>query len=421
MLRFGAFAPFRNRSFRLQWPADLLTSCAFEMETLILAWYVLVETNSVLMLTIYGALLYGGTLIAPMIGVFSDRVGPGNLLALMRAIYALVAVVLMTLAFSGALNPVVVLFLAGVSGLVRPSDMGLRGALIAHYMPADQLTGALGIGRTTSDMARIAGALAGAGMVASFGMGPAYVAVTAFYLVSAGLTWRSDGATSAGVPVPAAPPALEVAVRLSPWRDLREGIVHIWNTPQLLALVWFAFLVNFAVFPLTNGLLPYVAREIYSVDQTGLGYLVASVSVGALVGSVAMTRTGIRFGLTRIMLVGAVIWHLLVLLFAQMQGVTAGIVALLLCGIAQSITMVSHTVLLLRGSTARFRGRVTGVRMMAIYSLPLGLLISGILIPVIGFHATASLYAITGLVCTGIIAAKWHDALWRSGPAGDGS
>jgi hypothetical protein len=78
-------------------------------------------------------------------------------------------------------------------------------------------------------------------------------------------------------------------------------------------------------------------------------------------------------------------------------------------------------VLLVRGSTARFRGRVTGVRMLAIYSLPLGLLIAGTLIPLIGFHATASLYAITGLLCTGIIAAKWRDALWRSGPAGDGA
>ena len=47
----GALAPFRIRSYRFQWPADLLTSWAFEMETLILGWYVLVETNSVVMLT----------------------------------------------------------------------------------------------------------------------------------------------------------------------------------------------------------------------------------------------------------------------------------------------------------------------------------------------------------------------------------
>jgi MFS family permease len=412
MLRFGAFAPFRNRGFRFQWPADLLTSWAFEMETLILAWYVLVETNSVLMLTIYGALLYGGTLIAPMFGVASDRIGHRNLLAGMRAAYALVAAVLLSLAVAGALTPVAVLCLAAVSGLVRPSDMGLRGALIAHCVPAEQLTAALGIGRTTSDTARIMGALTGAGLFAAFGMVPAYVAITAFYLASAVLTWSVVAAKSQDAAALAGP---EIAIRASAWRDLREGIVHIWNTPRLLALVWFAFLVNFAVFPLTNGLLPYVAREIYRIDQTGLGYLIASVSLGALIGSVAMTRSGIRFGLPRIMLVGSVVWHLLVLVFAQMQTMPGGIVALILCGIAQSITMVSHTVLLLRGSTERFRGRVMGVRMLAIYSLPLGLLIAGTLIPLIGFHATASLYAVVGIVCTGVIWVKWQTSLWREG------
>ena len=49
MPRLGALAPFRIRSYRFQWPADLLTSWAFEMETIILGWYVLVETNSVVM------------------------------------------------------------------------------------------------------------------------------------------------------------------------------------------------------------------------------------------------------------------------------------------------------------------------------------------------------------------------------------
>lgn len=64
-------APFRIRSFRIQWPADLLTSCAFEMETLILGWYILVETRSVLLLSLFGALLYVGTLLAPLLGVLS--------------------------------------------------------------------------------------------------------------------------------------------------------------------------------------------------------------------------------------------------------------------------------------------------------------------------------------------------------------
>lgn len=70
--RASALAPFRVRAFRFQWPADLATSWAFEMEQLILGWYVLVETQSVLMLTIYASLLYIGTLLAPMFGVMGD-------------------------------------------------------------------------------------------------------------------------------------------------------------------------------------------------------------------------------------------------------------------------------------------------------------------------------------------------------------
>ena len=70
----SAFAPFRIRGYRFQWPADLLVSWAFEMETLILGWYVLVETGSVLYLTIYGALLYGGTLIAPISAAMTSTI-----------------------------------------------------------------------------------------------------------------------------------------------------------------------------------------------------------------------------------------------------------------------------------------------------------------------------------------------------------
>ena len=60
----SALAPFRIRNYRFQWPADLLTSWAFEMEAIILGWYVLVTTGSVLLLSIVVSLNYVGTLAA---------------------------------------------------------------------------------------------------------------------------------------------------------------------------------------------------------------------------------------------------------------------------------------------------------------------------------------------------------------------
>jgi Na+/melibiose symporter-like transporter len=409
MLRLGALAPFSVRSYRFQWPADLLTSWAFEMETIILGWYVLVATNSVLMLTAFGALLYTGTLIAPIMGVWSDRVGHRNMLTGMRAIYALVAAIMLAMIATGTLKPAVVLALAAITGIVRPSDMGLRGAMIADTMPADTLTAAMGIARTTSDSARIAGALTGAGMFAAIGMGPSYLVVMTFYLLGAVLTFNANPpAGTQDVTVPS------VEERPSSWRELWEGIVLVWNTPRLLAVVWYALLFNFAVFPLTNGLMPYAARDIFGTDQTGLGYLVASVAFGAFVGSVAMTRSGLRVDLAQLMIVSAVIWHILVLIFAQTRTLSTGIAMLMLCGLAQSLTMVSHTVILLRASSQRYRGRVMGVRMLAIYSLPVGLLAAGGLIDWIGFRATASLYALVGLIFTILIAVRWRTSLWQA-------
>ncbi len=79
----------------------------------------------------------------------------------------------------------------------------------------------------------------------------------------------------------------------------------------------------------------------------------------------------------------------------------------------QSFCMVSLQILLLREAGERFRGRVMGARMLAIYSLPLGLLASGPLIDWIGFRSMASFYASVGLIFTLVIAVRWRAVLWR--------
>ena len=68
-------APFRVRSFRFQFSADLLISWGIEMENLVLGWFVLVETGSVLLLRLFWALQYVGTLLAPLFGMAGDRLG----------------------------------------------------------------------------------------------------------------------------------------------------------------------------------------------------------------------------------------------------------------------------------------------------------------------------------------------------------
>src|SRR5437763_13813427 len=98
-------APFQVRSFRFQWPADLLTSWGIEMENLVLGWYILVETGSVLALTLFWALQYLGTLIARVFGMAGDRIGHRTVLCAMRAAYALVEGAVAALALAGERDP----------------------------------------------------------------------------------------------------------------------------------------------------------------------------------------------------------------------------------------------------------------------------------------------------------------------------
>jgi predicted MFS family arabinose efflux permease len=403
-----ALAPFRIRNYRFQWPADLLTSWAFEMETLILGWFVLVETRSVLLLTVLASLNYVGTLIAPVFGVIGDRIGHRDLLAMMRASYAVLAATLMTLALTGHLTPFYVMVIVSVMGLVRPSDLGVRGALVANIMPHHLLIGAISVSRTTMDSARIAGALSGAGLFAALGIGPAYIAVVGLYLAATVLTLC--------VVAPAKPhPAdefVDATLRRSPLRDLKQGIAYVWTTPRMRAAMWIAFLVNLTAFPMSNGLLPYIVRDVYGAGQTALGYLSASFAIGSLIGSMALSVIG-AIRVARLMIGATVMWYAMLLVFAQLQTVPAAIACLMLAGFSQSLTMISIAVILMRTASEHFRGRVMGVRMMVIYGLPLGLLAAGSLIDLIGFAATGTLYAASGLVLMLAIVLHWRADLWH--------
>jgi Na+/melibiose symporter-like transporter len=406
----STLAPFRVRHFRLQWPADLLVCWGFEMEALMLGWYVLVETQSVLLLTLFASLQYLGTLLAPIYGMIGDRVGHGRLLGGMRTLYAVLAATLMGLAFSGLLAPVHVFVIATLMSLVRCSDLAVRSSLIGETMPARLLVRAMGVARTTTDSARILGALSGAALVAALGMGPAYVVVVSLYVTSVVLVRASE--SSAHRRRVAA--ARVHAVSGSPWGDLRDGFGYVWSMPALLAAVVLAFLCNLTAYPIMNNLMPYAAKEIFGTDQRGLGLLVASCGVGSLCGSLLLSRIGGGLPQGRLILIFSLVWHALLLMFSQTENLAIGYVLLMLTGFSSSFTMVPLGTMLLRVGDPRYRGRVMGIRMFAIYALPLGLLASGPLITHFGYHAMGALYGSVGIAVTLWIGLYWREHLWRA-------
>jgi hypothetical protein len=405
--RAPALAPFRVRSFRFQWPADLATSWAFEMEALILGWYILITTGSVQLLVVVGALAWLGSLFSPFFGIVGDRIGVRTLLCITRGAYGLLAGVLAGLTLSGQLEPWHVLVIAGIAGLMKPSDMAMRHVLVGQTMRPEALMGALAVSRTTSDTARIAGAIAGTGGVALIGMGPAYIVVSAIYV----------GAFLLSLGVAGAPARAAGAQAGRVFEGLKEGVHYVWERPALLGAFSIAFLVNLLAYPFFLGLLPYVAKDVYGIGQSGLGYLAGAFATGALAGSLVVSANRVPLRAARVMLASGVLWFVAIILFGQIQSVAVGLALLFVAGFVQSFCLTPLAAVMLRASSEELRGRVMGIRMLAIWGLPLGLVAAGPIIAGIGYAATTLIYAGIGLAATIFIGYRWRSALWHHSAA----
>jgi len=390
---------FRIRSYRFQWGSDLLNSWAFEMETLILGWFVLVTTDSPFLLAAFAALTFSGTLLSPFFGVLADRIDRRAILITLRLIYGALASVILLLALVGTVQPWQVFVISGIAGLVRPSDFAVKFALIADTVPTGDLHNAMGFSRATMDSARIFGALLGAGLFSTLGIGAAYGAVVGLYLVSVLLAWRIT-------PIPR-----QASENTRPWTDLKLGFSYIRRNETIVAIMALAFLANFTGFPMIRGLLPALARDVYGMDETGLAQLIALLALGALLASLA-TATILRVTKpARMMVIWLVVWHLFILLLGLFSIPMAASVVITVIGLAQSFAMIPMSVLLLKITDEVYRGRVSGVRMLAVYGMPMGLLTGGALIVWIGIPATTVIFGLTGILTTLVIVARWRTIL----------
>jgi hypothetical protein len=112
-------------------------------------------------------------------------------------------------------------------------------------------------------------------------------------------------------------------------------------------------------------------------------------------------------------LVHTAIWYALLLGFGHVRSMSAGLLLLFVAGFVQNVAMISMSATLLAAAGERFRGRVMGVRQLAVYGMPLGLMASGALIERIGYPLTISAFCTVGLLFTFLIGMKWRASIWQ--------
>jgi sugar phosphate permease len=104
-------------------------------------------------------------------------------------------------------------------------------------------------------------------------------------------------------------------------------------------------------------------------------------------------------------------------LFGQTRSVAVALALLFAAGFVQSFCITPIAAIVLRSSSDEMRARVMGMRMVAIWGLPLGLLGAGPVIVRFGYSASTLIYAGVGLAATIAIGYWWRHALWHPAAA----
>ncbi len=372
------------------------------MEFLVLAWFILQETDSPFLLGLYAALRYTGTLLSPLYGIVVDRYRRERLLQVARFGFTASALVILLLLARDFLDVWHVFVLVGIVGMARAFDTVTRQTIIPDIVPREGIMNAVALTRSGRDIMQIIGPLVGGVLLTRYGMAWSYLAIVGMYLTGAALALRLQ--------VPAQPISARGSESVA--SNIRQALSYVRRREVVLGLLILAFLVNLTGFPLNNGLLPVYARDILDVGAAGLGQLLGAYSAGSMLGSITIAalprlrRPGV------IMTLAGIGWHMGILALALIVwfGPATGVLAL--AGLAQSFTMVTMSMLLLRVTSPEIRGRVMGLRSLAVYGLPLGLLASGFLADLLGASVALAVNGVAGIVF-GVAIAVVTRAVWR--------
>ena len=392
---------FRLPNFRMMWFSDATPSSAEQIEFLVLAWFVLTETNSPFLVGLFAALRFTGTLLSPYYGILVDRYDRKRLLAGARMVFAVAALLVIFLSATDQLQVWHVFVLVAVVGMGRSFDNVTRQTMIADIVDRRDLSNAIALTRNGRDATQIVGPVIGGIMLGRLGMSWTYALIAALYAV--GALFASRLSLPARTPIG----------RRSIIGDLAQTGRYVRREEVILALLLLAFIVNLTGFPLNLGLMPVFARDVLGTDSAGLGQLLGAYAIGGFLGSMTIAGLSRMRRPGKVMLTASIAWHACIILVSQMKWFGPSVGLLLVIGVAQSFAMVTMSVLLLAATSPELRGRVMGLRSLAVYGLPIGLLVSGAVAERFGVPVAFLINGGLGIILTAAIATRLR-GLWRA-------
>jgi MFS family permease len=394
-LRPSGRVAFSHPNFVLFLIARWFIVFALEMQSVAVGWQVYDITKKALDLGLVGlAQFLPSFLLFLVSGHVTDRVNRRKLLMLCYVGFAVCSGLLLFISLHASRAVLPIYGVVVLSGVVRSFNGPVTRAILPQLVPEEHFPNAVAWSSSANQSATILGPSAGGLIYAAFhGPGAVYAGAMITGLAAVVSTLRIKLESK---PRPREPVSIKTVL---------AGIHYIWRQKIVLgsiSLDLFAVLLGGAV-----ALLPVYAREILKTGPWGLGLLRCAPGIGAASMAMLLAHRPLKRGSGTAMLWCVAGFGVFTILFGLSRNLILSMVALVLVGATDMVSVITRAVLVQLATPDEMRGRVNAVDMIFIgASNELGQFESGL---------TAAWFGAVPAVVLGGIGTLVVTALWAWG------
>jgi len=386
-------AALRHRNFRLFCFGQIISLCGTWMQTVAQTWlmYRLTHSEFLMGLTQF-CLQIPVFAMAPLGGLLSDRLPRRRMIVICQSLLMVQALILGLLTVAGRVGVPDILVLAVAMGCINAFDIPARQSFIVEMAGKDDLLNAISLNSSIFNAARVVGpALAGL-LVYRVGEGPCFLVNAASFVpvILSLLAMRL-------------PPFQSLAVE-APWEHLVQGFRYAYETLHIryLLMLLAAATISGAT---ALVLMPFIADSILGRGAKGLGALLASMGVGALIGTLILARRGTSRGLIRVVLLSSAGLGATLILLAVSRSFPLSLVIMLALGFSTLRQLAATNTLIQSLIPDEYRGRIMSMYTMSVVGLvPFGSIVTGAVANRVGAAVTV---AVGGVVCLAATLLFW--------------
>lgn len=386
-LRSTLWRSLRHRNYRLYLTGQLISVCGTWMQQVALSWLVYRLTGSATLLGVVGFATQIPVLaFGPIGGVVSDRHSPHRVALWTQSGAFSQAIILSTLALAGWIQPVHIIVLGVISGMISAFDMPARQALVYQLVAAEDLPNAVALNSSMINAARIAGpGLAGL-VIAKLGEGACFLINALSYLAVILALLGMNSLKERSLP----------AKQFSFTDSMAEGFRYTLATAPIRDLLLLLGVIGVMGMPYIT-LMPVFASDIHKGGADALGMMMGAIGSGALIGALSLARRKSIIGLGRVIAIATLGFGVALVAFTVSERLWLSLLLLAVVGMTWMILIAASNTVLQTLADDAMRGRVMSLfTMMLVGMAPFGSLLAGWLADRVGAPAVV---ACGGTVC----------------------